>query len=118
MRILKIWSASIFAARQILNRTDMKTKLTIIVLMIIIPLMTGCKEGVKSDCRSAFTITLYSQYMSGDTSRIRFNQIKKKDEKTLAMERMSCQWNRNLYLMGGCQSLDEYADSCGAQNGW
>ena len=93
----------------------MKMKFTIAVLIMTLPLMTGCREEVKSENRSVFTITLPSRDFSGDTSRIRFNHIKEKDEKTLAMEKAAGQWNRNLYLMGGRPSLAEYADSCVAE---
>jgi hypothetical protein len=96
----------------------MKMKLTIAVLVMLLPLMEGCREEVKSEISPKLMISLISQDISGDTSRIRFNQTKEKDEKTLAMEKAARHWDRNLYLMGGCQSLDEYADLCGAQNGW
>jgi hypothetical protein len=94
----------------------MRTKLIIVALMAIMPLMTGCKEEIKSETRSTLSLTIPYQGLSGDTSRIRFNQVKKKDEMTLAMEKVAGQWNRNLYLMGGGPSLAEYAGSCGAEN--
>ena len=94
----------------------MKTMLAICSLIVMLPLLAGCREKEKSDNgRSRFTIVQSYQNISGDTSRIRFNRMSKKDEKTLAMEKAAGQWNRNLYLMGGNPSLAEYADSCGAE---
>ena len=90
-------------------------KLTIAVLVMLLPLMEGCREEVKSEISPKLMISLISQDISGDTSRIRFNQIKKKDEKALAMEKAAGHWNRNLYLMGGNVSLADYADSCGSE---
>jgi hypothetical protein len=93
----------------------MKMKLTAAFLIMLLPFITGCSAEVKSETGSAFIINLPSQNMSGDTSRIRFNQIKKKDEKALAMEKAAGHWNRNLYLMGGNVYLADYADSCGSE---
>lgn len=89
-------------------------KLTIAVTVMALMGATGCKEK-SDDVRPRFNIEYQSQNLSKDISRIRFNQVKEKDEKTLAMERAAGQWNRNLYLMGGGPSLAEYADSCGPQ---
>lgn len=94
----------------------MRIKLTIVALMAIMPLMTGCKEEIKSETRSTLSLTIPYQGVSGNAGRIRFNQVKEKDEMTLAMEKVAGQWNRNLYLMGGGPSLAEYAGSCGAEN--
>lgn len=93
----------------------MKMKLTLTLIIVMLPLMTGCVENRESDAAIRhFTITNPHQEESEDTCcRLRFNSIKKKDEKTVAMEKASGQWNRNLYLMGNCPSLDEYAEVYG-----
>jgi hypothetical protein len=92
----------------------MKTKLTMAVTVMALLWATGCREKEKSEeIRPKLNIEYPSQNLSMDTSRIRFNQMKKKDEKTLAMERMSGQWNRNLYLMGGNPSLEECSGDYG-----
>lgn len=93
----------------------MKMRLTLILIIVMMPLMTGCRETQKSaPARQRFTIIQPQQEASGDTCcRIRFNSEKKKDEKTLAMEKISGRWNRNLYLTGDCQSLEEYAENYG-----
>ncbi len=92
-------------------------KRTFIILIILMPFITSCREEVKSDnIRQKFTIVYPSRDTSDDAVRIIFRSARQKDERTIAMEKASGQWNRNLYLMGGSPSLAEYADSCGAEN--
>ncbi len=86
-------------------------KLTSILIIVMLPLMIGCAETPKSaPAKQRLILTPPHLVTAEDTCcRIRFNSEKKKDEKTLAMEKVSDRWNRNLYLSGGYQSLEEYA---------
>lgn len=45
-----------------------------------------------------------------DGLKIRFNAKDEKDEVTLAKEKASEQWNRNLYMMDSYVSLEEYVE--------
>ena len=90
----------------------MKTKLTLAILVMILPFVTGCREEVKSESLRQGSIIVHPvQHLSEDTSRIRFRPVKGKGERTLAMEQAAGRWDRNLFLGGSGPSLDEYADS-------
>lgn len=45
-----------------------------------------------------------------DGLKIRFNAKEEKDEATLAKEKASERWNRNLYMMDSYASLEEYVE--------
>lgn len=90
----------------------MKLKLTLILIIAVLPLMTGCRETPESvPARQRLVLTHTHQGISEDTCcRIKFSSEKKKDAETRAMERAAAQWNRNLYMLDSYASLDEYVE--------
>lgn len=81
--------------------TDMKTRMTIAVLIAVMPLFCGCKEDMKSEkTRTRFSLVHTRQDIYGKPCQtLWFNKTIKEDERDTAMKEVARQWDRNLHLM-------------------
>ena len=80
------------------------------ILIMLLPLVCGCIEKEKTAVRKQqFIIVRPTHNVYGKPcNEIRFATNKKKDDETVAMEKIAGQWNRNLYIGDRYQSLEEY----------
>lgn len=81
-----------------------------VILILVLPLVCGCKEKEMSAVKKQqFTIVRPTQNVYGKPcNTLRFATSKKKNDETIAMEKIALQWNRNLYMGDRYPSLEEY----------
>lgn len=100
------------------NRNAMKTgKCRLVAAFALLMILAGscgkmtCEESERT--RLSLAVPSMEAYCSG-TPKIRFRSIAEKDAATLAREKASEEWNRNLHLRGGCPCcLDECVENYG-----
>lgn len=69
-----------------------------IVLLAAMVSLSSCEErDGKSETRTRLHLE-YQDFRQDGTSSLRFSNEEKKDEKTLAYEKLAEEWNRNLIL--------------------
>lgn len=87
----------------------------VLVTAIVVTTLGACRSSsVDEDNKSEFKLVPESSGLYGnDSLKLRFNGLVRGNEQSEAMKRAAAQWNRNLYLMGNCPSLDEYAEVYG-----
>ena len=78
----------------------MKTIIKIAVVIAFLPLVCGCDAEKKSEeTRSAFSLVRKTHDIYGNPCQpLRFNTLKKEDERDTAMKQLADQWNRNLHM--------------------
>lgn len=77
---------------------DMTRVYICVALLASMMLLSSCDGRCrKSETRTRLQLD-YSDPRQAETSGMRFNHVKEKDERTLAYERLAEEWNRNLIL--------------------
>lgn len=100
------------------NRNAMKTgKFTLVAAFSLLMILAGSCGNTSSEqserTRLSLAVPSMEAYYRG-TPKIRFRSIAEKDAATLAREKASEEWNRNLHLRGGCPCcLDECVENYG-----
>lgn len=91
----------------------MKTTWRVLAVMAIaVTTLCGCRNSSgKEDKKTAFSLLPPSHGLyETDVPKIRFRNGVQKDPETLAKEKISEEWNRNLMLWDGSCCLEDYME--------
>lgn len=79
----------------------------VLVMAVVVAMSGACRKAPEEEERTCIRLTSPDD-RSDDGTRIRFGNVEKKDDETLAKEKAAQEWNRNLVLRNSSYKLEDY----------